>query len=258
MTMQCLGLKNLSEKKMKIKILGTRGEIKESLPGYSKHSGVLVDDKILLDLGEKEFLRYKPKWIFITHLHPDHAYFVRWGKEEIPPATTPIYAPEAPENALIHKSVHVLEDALELGAYTIVPIPTHHSKRVKSQAYLIKKGKQSLLYTGDLVWMDKKYHDLLGDVTLVITDGSFIRKGGMIRKDPETQALYGHNGIPNLIDLFKNHTKNILFVHFGGWFYKDIKASREMIQKLGTEKGVNVLAGYEGMDVNLSEPSTSC
>lgn len=40
---------------MKIKILGTRGEIEESAPYHSKQSGVLVDDKILLDIGDKDF-----------------------------------------------------------------------------------------------------------------------------------------------------------------------------------------------------------
>jgi hypothetical protein len=54
---------------MKIKVLGTRGEIKASLPEHANHSGVLIDDVILLDIGEKQFLNCHPKYIFITHLH---------------------------------------------------------------------------------------------------------------------------------------------------------------------------------------------
>ena len=35
------------------------------------------DTKILMDLGEKEYLNYRPKCVFVTHLHPDHAIFLR-------------------------------------------------------------------------------------------------------------------------------------------------------------------------------------
>jgi len=50
------------------------GEIRKSCPYHSKHPGVLIDEKILLDIGEEEFLKYKPEYVFITHLHPDHAF----------------------------------------------------------------------------------------------------------------------------------------------------------------------------------------
>lgn len=238
---------------MKIKILGTRGEIDESLPQYSKHSGILIDQKILFDLGEKEFLDYKPKWIFLTHLHPDHAYFVRWGQEESPATKAQIYAPELPKSEKIKAHIEVLDKSIKIDSYSIDSIPTHHSKNVKSHAYLIRKGKESVLYTGDLVWMDKKYLEPLNQIDLVITDGSFARQGGMVRKDKETQALYGHNGIPNLIDLFKHHTKNILFVHFGAWFYKDPKTSIQFLQNLGNEKGVHVIAGKDDLEINTAK-----
>lgn len=238
---------------MKIKILGTRGEIDESAPYHSKHSGVLINDELLLDLGEKEFLSYHSKWIFITHLHPDHAYFVRWGKEEIPSTQAVIYAPETPKKDALKSSVQVIAQTAQIGRYLITPIPTHHSKHVKSQAYLIKTGGQSLLYTGDLIWIDKRYHPLFGHVDLVITEGSFMRKGGFIRKDKETEALYGHNGIPNLIDLFKPYTHNILFIHFGSWFYKNIGSARQTLHALGKEKRVNTIVGYDGMEINSQE-----
>jgi ribonuclease BN (tRNA processing enzyme) len=240
---------------MKIKILGTRGEIDESLPYHSKHSGVLINEELLLDLGEKEFLSYHPKWILITHFHPDHAYFVRWGKEETPLTQAVIYAPEGPKNDAIKSIVQVMTQTVQIGPYLITPIPTHHSKHVKSQAYLIKTEGQSLLYTGDLIWIDKKYHHLFEHIDLVITEGSFIRKGGFIRKHKETEALYGHNGIPNLIDLFRSHTHNLLFIHFGAWFYKDTESARQIIHALGKEKGINTIVGYDGMEINSQDLS---
>lgn len=191
-----------------IKLLGTKGEIHKSLPRHSKKSGVLIDGQLLLDIGEKSYLNYDPKWIVITHLHPDHAYFMRKNQEEVPNTKAILYAPENPGFG-----IQVLKRKIKIGPYSITPIPTHHSKHVLSQAYLIEKDRISILYTGDMVWIDKKYHRLFENVELVITDGSFIREGGMVRRDPKTHQLYGHNGIPNLIRLFQPYIKLIyLFI----------------------------------------------
>ncbi len=231
---------------MRIKILGTRGEIKERRPRYTKQSGILIDGVLLLDLGEQSFLKYHPKWILLTHLHPDHAYFVRKGKEEIPKTTATLYGPEKKRRV----PIELLKKKKRLGPFTITPIPTHHSKLVKSQAYLIKKGKKTILYTGDLVWINKEYHHLFRHVDLIITEASFFREGGMIRKDPETGKLFGHAGVPNLVRTFRKYTKKILFVHFGSWFYKNVKASRKKLCNLGKKNEIPVIVGYDGMKID--------
>ena len=132
---------------MQITILGTRGEIEPSKPYHSKHSGVLIDGKILLDVGEKEFLKHKPKLILITHLHPDHAFFVSHDEDAIKQVKAPIYAPEAYNKFQVIKKTR----KITFQGYTITPIPTIHSKLVVSQAYLIEKGNKKVLYTGDIV-----------------------------------------------------------------------------------------------------------
>lgn len=232
---------------MKIKVLGTRGEIPESLPYHSKRSGILVDDELLIDLGEKSFLKFQPRWILITHFHPDHAFFVR-SKKEILAIDVPLFAPEIPPR---FQNVSLLNKRKKIGPYTIIPIPTHHSKHVKSQAYVIKKGKRSFLYTGDIVWLDKKYHASIGHVDLVITEASFIRKGGMVKKDKITGQLFGHNGVPNLISLLKRFSDQFLFVHFGSWFYKNTNQARKKLKLLGKEHDVHVMVGYDGLQINI-------
>ena len=82
------GEKRLAD--MKIRVLGARGEIDESSPRHARHSGLLLDGRLLFDLGEREFLENKPRLVFITHLHPDHAFFVRRPA----PLGVPVYAPE--------------------------------------------------------------------------------------------------------------------------------------------------------------------
>ena len=230
---------------MKVKILGTRGEIEPSAPYHAKHSGVLIDKTLLLDLGEKSFLALGPQYIFVTHLHPDHAVFVKEPLE----TTTPIYLPESYPTNL---QTQVIADRVSLDPYQVTPIPTLHSKRVKSAAYLIKKGGQKLLYTGDVAWIEKKYHQLFKNLDLVVTDGSYLRKGGLIRRDAATGKIYGHTGIPNLVSLFKGYTKQILFIHFGSWFYKmGAPKARKEIKKLGERAGLTARIGYDGMELDL-------
>jgi ribonuclease BN (tRNA processing enzyme) len=228
---------------MKVKILGTRGEVEPSVAYHSRHSGVLVDRVMLLDLGEREFLGYQPRYVFITHLHPDHAFFVNEPIKN----SIPIYAPETSPNA----SIIQITDTVNLDSYRVTPVPTHHSKKVKSSAYIVDNGKQRLLYTGDVIWINKEYHHLFDGLSLVITEGSYIRKGGMVIKDRETGQLYGHAGIPNLLGLFGQFTRHIVLVHFGSWFFRGVKAAREKLAQLGEDGGVTVHVGYDGMELDL-------
>jgi ribonuclease BN (tRNA processing enzyme) len=212
---------------MKIKVLGTRGEIEESAPYHSKKSGVLIDNKLLLDCGDIRFLDYNPNYILITHLHPDHAFFIL-NKEVL--IDIPLYAPETFEDF----TIQITNKPFTINGYLITPIPTIHSLKVQSNAYLIEHKNKRILYTGDMIWIDKKYRHLFGDLDIVITEASFMRTGGMVRRQKESGKIYGHTGVPNLINLFKPYTDTILFIHFGAWFYKDIKQARKKFKSLGS------------------------
>ncbi len=230
-----------------IRILGTRGEIESSRPYHSHHTGLLIDNQFLFDLGEEEFLSYDPQSIFITHLHPDHAFFVRDSFKKTVQFSVPIYAPEKYKD---NPEIKKVKDELNINSYSIRSIPTHHSKKVESCSYLISKDDQCVLYTGDLIWINKQYHHLFECVDLVITEASFIRKDGRIRRDKKTGKIYGHSGIPRLISLFSDHTDHILFIHFGEWFYEDISKARRKLKKLGRKHDVSVIVGYDGLSID--------
>lgn len=223
---------------MQIHFLGTRGNIEPTAPYHSKHSGILIDKKVLFDVGEKEFLDYNPEAVCITHLHPDHAYFVKNNKEDLP--DVPVYAPEAGNR------ITRLSETREISGLTVTPVPTFHSKHVQSQAYIIGKGKKRILYTGDMIWIKKTHHHKLKHLDLVITDGSYFRKGGMIRRDKQGK-IYGHQGIPNLVNLFSKFTNHIIFTHFGSWFYKDIQEARKKLNSFD----LKVTAAYDGMKTDV-------
>lgn len=230
---------------LNIKILGTRGEIKESTTYHSKKSGVLLDDCILIDCGEPQFIQYDPKYILITHLHPDHAYFVR--HHEKPDIDVPIFAPEKYDLA----KITVTSKEFMLDDYRITPIPTIHSIKVKSNAYLIEHKGKRIFFTGDIIWIEKKYHSLIGEIDLVITEASFAQKGGIIRRQEERGMVYGHNGVPDLIKLLKNFSATFLFIHFGAWFYKDINKSRHYFKTLAKENKIKIIIGYDGMELEI-------
>jgi ribonuclease BN (tRNA processing enzyme) len=231
---------------MKIKVLGTRGEIEETAPRHSRHSGLFVDGRLLFDLGEREFLDTRPWRVFITHLHPDHAFFVR----KPAPLGVPVYAPELRAGV---PELQAFPGKMSFGGYSIRAIPTHHSLKVKSTAYLVEKGGRRLLYTGDMFWINKEFHPLLEGLDLVVSEASFLRKGGMIRRDRATETAYGHAGVPNLIEIFRKFTANILFTHFGAWFYEDARKSRQTLAALGKQNSVSSLAGYDGFELDLDD-----
>ncbi|HVP90127.1 MAG TPA: MBL fold metallo-hydrolase [Terriglobales bacterium] len=231
---------------MTVKVLGTRGEIEESAPRHSRHSGLLVDGRLLFDLGEPEFLGTKPERVFLTHLHPDHAFFVRAPA----PLGRIIYAPETRAGV---PELRLFPGRVRWRGYVIRAVPTDHSLKVKSTAYVVEKGGQRLLYTGDMFWINKAYQPLLGRLDLVVTEASFVRRGGMIRRDRATGAAYGHAGVPNLVELFARFTRHILLVHFGSWFYADTRAALRMLRALGKENGVDVRAGYDGYELDLGD-----
>jgi ribonuclease BN (tRNA processing enzyme) len=224
---------------LEIEFLGTRGNIEASALGHSKHSGILVDQKILFDLGEKEFLDRKPQYIFITHLHPDHAFFMA---QEIGDLGIPIFAPE--KSARLPQ-LQIISQTVRAASHRVTPIPTVHSQKVKSRAYLVEDGSHRLLYTGDLISVDEEYRGLIDDLDLVVADGSFMKRSGLIRKDKVTGNPYGHNGIPDLVDSFRDFTDWIVFTHFGSWFYRNIENSEKEIEALGD--GVKVQAAFDGL-----------
>ena len=199
-----------------------------------------MDGPILLDIGEKEYLGRRPKCIFITHLHSDHAAI---EADDVPKGTV-IYAPESSPRLPM---IRIISEAVRMGAYTITPIPTVHSQRVKSVGYLVEKNGERFLYTSDLVKIKPRFHHLLNGLDLVITEGSFIRSKGLIRKDTKTGLPIGHNGIPDLVGFFTRFTKRIVITHFGTWFFKDVAQSRRKIESLGD----GVVAAYDGMCVTI-------
>ena len=165
---------------------------------------------------------------------------MRFFYEDPAPLGFRVYAPES--RAGFPEILSFPPGEMSFRGFSIRAVPTHHSLKAESSAYLVQKGSRRILYTGDMFWISKEYHPLLEGLDLVVTEASFLRKGGMIRRDRAAGAAYGHAGVPDLIDFFRKFTATILFMHYGSWFYGDARKSRWMLAALGKQKGVRVYA----------------
>lgn len=228
---------------MNLKLLGTRGKIPQSAPRHKNYSGILIDDKILIDVGEPEYMEYHPEAIVFTHFHPDHAYFV-FDKEQFDPGI-PLYGPEEQE---LVPNLKVILKEFRIGEYCIRPVPVIHALHLKSLGYIIEKGEKRVFVTGDVAWIEKAHLQEIPGVDLVVTEASFLRKGGMIRRKDD--RIFGHTGVPDLIRLLAPHTSRIAFVHFGSWFFKDVQESRKKLKSFETDE-LEVIPAHDGMEIDI-------
>jgi len=215
--------------------------MRHTAPGHLYHSGVLVDD-LLFDLGERHFLDRRPKAIFLTHLHADHAFFT---EEDAGPLPAPTYAPQGWEE---HPEIKVIRGTKEVDGLTVTAVPTNHSVAFRSCGYIVEDGVSRMMYTGDLISVHRRFRERIPELDLVVTDGAFIRRGGLVRRDEEGR-IHGHTGIPDLVRFFSPFARRIVFTHFGSWFFKDVDAAVREIEALSGQATVE--AAHDGMVIEL-------
>lgn len=228
---------------MKIKILGTRGKIEPKAESHHLHTGFLIDDRLLIDAGEAEFMDYNPASVVFTHFHPDHAFFV-FTKDKFTPKI-PLFGPEAHE---LIPELKVISSAFEVEGYHITPIPVIHAYRLKLLGYVIQKGQKRIFITGDVAWIEKRNLEKLPPLDLVITEATFINKGGRINRRKD--RIFGHTGIPDLIRLLSPHTNKIAFCHYGEWFFENSpEESKQRLKNL--EEETVLFPSHDGMEIKI-------
>ena len=225
---------------MKIKILGTRGKIEPKTENHVNHTGFLINGNILIDVGEPKYMDYDPEVIVFTHFHPDHAFFVP-KKQKFTPEI-PLFGPET--HKLIPK-LKVIEKEFWIEDYKFTPVPVIHALKLKSLGYLIQKGQKKVFITGDVAWIEKADLAELPPLDLIITEASFINKGGRINRKKD--RIFGHTGIPDLIRLLSPFTQKIAFCHYGEWFFEHpSEVSKNRIQEL--QENVELVPTHDGME----------
>lgn len=227
---------------MKIKVLGTRGKVQPSAPQHEKHTGFLIDDTILIDAGEPEYMEYEPKAVVFTHFHPDHAFFVP-GDEQLDPEI-PLFGPE--EKDLVPR-LKVVSGPFEIEGYRFQPVPVLHALKLRSLGYIIEKGGKSIFITGDVAWIEKVHLQKLPELDAVFTEATFMKKGGRVFRKKD--RIFGHTGIPNLVQLLGPLTSKIVFSHYGNWFFENIAENRKSLKQIADTP--ELIPSFDGMVLTL-------
>ncbi len=228
---------------MKIKVLGSRGKIEPSAPKYQNHSGFLIDDKILIDVGEREFMSTNPETIVFTHFHPDHAYFI--PEEEKFTPEIPLFGPQ--EHPLI-PNLKVISGKFDILNYSFTPVPVIHALKLKSLGYIVEKNGKKAFFTGDVAWIEKVHLQQIGKVDVVITEATMINKGGRINRKKD--KIFGHTGVPDLVRILGPLTNRIIFSHFGDWFFENVEKNPEKLKEFSTAE-LEIIPAYDGLEFSF-------
>ena len=231
---------------MKIKFLGTKGEIEESSKKHKYHSSLLLSYKkfkLLIDYGilhKYKLEKIKADAILITHAHPDH---YSWTKEDIE-TNIPVYLTKKTFDygKFKPKNPHIIKPnkKLKLGPFTILPYKVLHSIRCPAIGFKISFNKKTLIYNPDLVDIVNK-DKILRNVNYYIGDGSCI-KANLVRRIGN--KIFGHTRITTQINWCKKHNiKNIFFTHLG----KETISKEKEFKK----KHPEIILAYDGMERKL-------
>ena len=227
---------------MKIKVLGTRGKIEPSAPDYKHHTGFLIDEKILVDVGEPHYMGYNPKAVVFTHFHPDHAFFVE-TREKFNPQI-PLYGPEEQE---FITNLKVISGKFKIGDYEFQPIPVLHALKLKSLGYIIEKGRKRIFVTGDVAWIEKAELENVAPLDAVFTEATFLQKGGRVHRKKD--RIFGHTGVPNLVKMLGPLSKRIIFSHYGNWFFEDPERSIQALKDQADDPVI--IPAHDGMEIEI-------
>jgi hypothetical protein len=130
---------------------------------------------------------------------------------------------------------------------TITPHPHQPQQFPSILAYLVERDMGRVLYTGDLFSIQERYRDRIPDVDLVIAEGSFIRRGGLVRKSPCPAASMGtRNTRPGRYVLAPGKKD----CHYPSWKLV-LQGHPRSVQQIEGGRGFRVTVAEDGMTMDV-------
>lgn len=228
---------------MRLKFLGTKGEIEEEALKHKYNSSLLIEEqgfRLLVDHGllSKKLTKIKPEAILITHAHPDH--FV-WLKKDEDYQGKIYVTPETEKLVKFKKNFEIIKinQWFKLGPFKIFAYPVAHSLIAPALGFKIKNSR-TLIYNPDLIVMEDK--EVLKNVDLYIGDGSSVRSNLVRRRDDK---FFGHTRMKTQINWCKQYRiNNVIFTHLGK---EALSIGDKELAKILKQEGMNVKIADDGM-----------
>ena len=240
---------------MRVRFLGTRGEIEARTRRHRRHSSLLVGYRgrdVMIDCGldwRGRLVRLRPGAIVLTHAHSDHAAGFRDG------APCPVYAtgetwsavgryPIA-ERDVVEPRRPVLVLGIEFEAF-----PVEHSLRAPTVGYRVTAGRAAIFYAPDLVTVVDEKESLSG-LDFYVGDGAAVTRSIVRRRDGRP---IGHASIRTQLDwCARAGVPRAVFTHCGSEIVKgDARTTAAAVRALGRERGVEARIAYDGLELAVS------
>jgi phosphoribosyl 1,2-cyclic phosphodiesterase len=238
---------------MKLRFLGTRGEIDARRRRHRRHSVLLISYRrrtVVIDCGldwRGELGRLRPTAVLLTHAHPDHAAGLRDG------APCPVYATADTWNAIrrypIERETVRPRRPFEVGGLRCEAFTVEHSLRAPAVGYRIEAGRAKLFYAPDLVSIDQE-RAALADLSLYVGDGAAITRSIVRRREGRT---IGHASIRLQLDwCAAAGVPWAVFTHCGSQIVKgDARVVSRQVAALGRERGLRAEVAHDGLELRL-------
>lgn len=241
---------------MKLKFLGTRGEIEIRTPRHRMHSSLEVSYRghgVMIDCGADwlgRLPKLRPEAIVLTHAHPDHTGGLKNG------APCPVYATR--ETWCCLKRFPVVD---RTSVSPRVPFQIHdirfeafeveHSLRAPAVGYRITAGRRAIFYVPDLVYIYEQ-HEALAGIHIYIGDGASPRRPIIRKKDGR---LIGHASIRTQLGwCAQEKVPKVLITHCGSQIVRASSVTVDRsIRDLASETGIgDVQVAFDGLEVVLA------
>ena len=239
---------------MRLRFLGTRGEIEARTRRHYRHSALLVGHRgreVMIDCGldwRGALGRLRPAAIVLTHAHSDHAAGLRDG------ASCPVYATDETWRAIerypiAERAVVVPRRPLLVRGISFEAFPLEHSLRAPAVGYRVAAGRTAIFYAPDVVAVVGE-DDALAGVDLYVGDGAAVTRSIVRRRNGQP---IGHASIRTQLEwCARTGVRRAVFTHCGSEIVKgDARTTNARVRALGRERGVEARIAYDGLELAL-------